>query len=143
MSIKRILTLVFYAIVLIVAIIGFSQIFISENVELGTSILLNFTIGLLVLIILSTFLASPVLAILANPKGFVKSLIGAGVLLVIFGIGYAIAGDEVTRATEAMGIDTASKSKLIGGVINTVFILIVLGVLSYIYSSISSLIKQL
>lgn len=156
MSIKRILTLVFYAIVLIISIVGFVKIFTADaigksieemvsdpDIMMGTAILITLSVILISIVILSAFIASPAIAIVANPKGFVKSLIGAGALLVVFGIGYAMAGNEVTRGFEAMGIDSAAKSKLIGGVIYTVFILIVVGVLAYIYSSISSLLKQL
>lgn len=156
MSIKRIVTLVFYAIVLIVATIGFAKIFNADafgktieemkydpDIIAGTSTLIGLSIALIVIVIASTFVVSPVQAIIANPKGFVKSLIGAVVLVVIFFIGYALSGDEVNRTYEAMGITTAGQSKLIGGVIYTVFLLIIIGIAAYVYSSISSLLKQL
>lgn len=156
MSLKRILTMALYAIVLIISIVGFVKIFSAEalgktveemladpDIIMGTAILITLSVILIVIVILSAFLASPILAVLSNPKGFVKSLIGAGALLVIFFLGYALAGDEITRTYKTMGIDTPGQSKLIGGVIYTVFILIVLGVLSFIYSSINSLLKQL
>lgn len=156
MSLQKILRAVLYVLVAAVTVIGFAKIFgsdaISSEVEVmladeaiqgGTSVLFVLTIVLISLIVAVAFLVSPVVGIVQNPKGFVKSLIGIGVLLVIFFIGYAVAGDGVTRTYEAMGVTTAGQSKLVGGVINTVFILIVLGVLAYIYSSINSVLKQL
>ncbi len=156
MPIKRIVTLAFYALVLITSIVGFVKIFTADamgksieemiadpQIISGVTLLITLSVILIVIVVLAAFLASPILAIMANPKGFIKSLIGAGVLLVVFGIGYAFAGDEVTREYKAMGVDTATESKLLGGVIYTMFILIVIGVLTYIYSSINSLLKQL
>lgn len=156
MSLKRILTMALYAIVLIISVVGFVKIFTADalgktveemvsdpDIIMGTAILITLSVVLIVIVIFSAFLASPILAIISNPQGFIKSLIGAGALLVVFFIGYALAGDEVTRTYETMGINSPGQSKMIGGVIYTVFILIVLGVLSFIYSSINSLLKQL
>lgn len=156
MPLKRILTLALYAIVLIIAAVGFAKIFTADafgktieemladpDIIAGTAILITLSVVLIVIVIFSTFVASPILAIIANPKGFIKSLIGIGALLVVFFIGYSISGSEVNRTYEAMGITTGGQSKLIGGVIYTVFILILIGVVSYIYSSINSLLKQL
>lgn len=156
MSLKRIITLVFYAIVVIVATVGFVKIFSSDalgelpevmlsdpDIVAGTALLIMLSVILVAVIVFSTFLASPILGIISNPKGIVKSLIGAAILLVIFFISYAMADDTVTRGFEAMGIDTPGKSQLIGGVITTVFALIVIGIVAYIFSSINSLLKQL
>lgn len=156
MPLKRILTLALYAIVLIIAAVGFAKIFTSDafggtidsmlldpDIISGTAILITLSVVLICVVIFSTFVASPILAIISNPQGFVKSLIGAGALLVVFFIGYSISGDELNRTYEAMGITTPGQSKLIGGVIYTVFLLILIGVVSYVYSSINSLLKQL
>lgn len=156
MSPKRIITIAFYVLVLIVSVVGLVKIFGSSSlgttpeemlgdngIQSGTGILIILSIVLMVIIAAVTFLLSPVLNIIQNPKGFLRSLIGVGVLLVVFLIGYAMAGEEVTPVYQSMGIDTPGKSKMIGGMLNATYTFMVFGILAYAYSSVNSLLKQI
>lgn len=156
MSPKRIITIAFYVLVLIISVVGFAKIFGSdtlgevpevmlddEGIQSGTGILIILSILLISVITLVTFILGPVLNIIHNPKGFLRSLIGVGVLLVVFLIGYAMASNEVTPIYQSMGIDTPGKSKMIGGVLNATYAFMVFGVLAYAYSSVNSLLKQI
>lgn len=156
MSLNRIITIVFYVVVLIISVVGFAKIFGSESLGLdsatmvadekiqsGTGWLIGLSMFLIAVVTLVTFVLGPVLNIMQNPKGILRSLMGVGVVLVVFVIGYSVAGDSVTDVYKSMGIDTPGKSKMIGGVLNTTYVLLIFGVLSYVYSSINSLLKQL
>lgn len=156
MSPKRIITIAFYVLVLIISVVGFAKIFSSsalgsapevmlddEGIQSGTGLLIVLSIILISVIAAVTFLLGPVLNIIQNPKGFLRSLVGVGVLLVVFLIGYAMAGNEVTPIYQAMGIDTPGKSQMIGGVLNATYAFMLFGILSYAYSSVNSLLKQL
>lgn len=156
MSPKRIITIAFYVLVLIISVVGLVKIFGSSSlgttpeemlgdngIQSGTGILIILSIVLMVIIAAVTFLLSPVLNIIQNPKGFLRSLVGVGVLLVVFLIGYAMAGEEVTPVYQSMGIDTPGKSKMIGGMLNATYAFMVFGILAYAYSSVNSLLKQI
>jgi len=69
-----------------------------------------------------------------------KSAGGAVVLLVIFGISYALSGSELSSSAVANGV-TESSSKLIGGGLTMFYILFFLSVLGLLYSEISKALK--
>ena len=75
------------------------------------------TVGVLAAIIMPLFQA-----ITTDPKSLLKSAMGLGVIVVIYFIGYASAGDEVTAKYSEFGVD-ASISKMVGGILNTMYIL--------------------
>ncbi|MCH7513245.1 MAG: hypothetical protein IH947_04775 [Bacteroidetes bacterium] len=75
------------------------------------------TVGVLAAIIMPLFQA-----ITTDPKSLLKSAMGLGVIVVIYFIGYALAGDEVTAKYSEFGVD-ASISKMVGGILNTMYIL--------------------
>ena len=75
------------------------------------------TVGVLAAIIMPLFQA-----ITTDPKSLLKSAMGLGVIVVIYFIGYALAGNEVTAKYSEFGVD-ASISKMVGGILNTMYIL--------------------
>jgi len=77
---------------------------------------------------------------LKDTKMLISSAGGAGLLLVIFGISYAISGSELSNSAVASGVDETS-SKLIGGGLIMFYILFFIGVLGLIYSEISKALK--
>jgi hypothetical protein len=71
-----------------------------------------------------TSIGMPIINAIKNPVGLVKSLIGIVGLVVLFGVAYALSGDEVSVKMAAYGT-TASSSKMIGaGMIMFYFILL-------------------
>ncbi|MCS6832152.1 MAG: hypothetical protein NZ521_01145 [Flammeovirgaceae bacterium] len=93
------------------------------------------------------FIAAVALAVLLSlytglkdPQKFLKSLIGAGVLVVVLIIGYVFAGNEVTPVYTQFGVD-ASLSKTIGGMLNTTYILFIVAILGIAADSILKFIR--
>jgi hypothetical protein len=154
MPLKRILTLAFYLVVLIWAGVGFYYMLVlgkhdgkadqwlrDPNIQKGTAIAMGLSYVLTVAMVLAVVF-SAVLNYIQNPKMLVRALMGLGVLVVVFLVGYALAGNEVTLNYEKFDV-TASQSKLIGGILNATYILVIVAVVAYLYSSINSLLKQL
>jgi hypothetical protein len=82
----------------------------------------------------------PIIHMLKEPKALLESAIGIGVLLVVFGVSYALSGSDVNLKAAAVGI-TETTSKLIGAGLIMFYITLVLSVLALIYSEISNAIK--
>ena len=82
----------------------------------------------------------PIIHMLKEPSSLVQSAIGIGVLLVLFGVSYALSGSEVNLKAAAVGI-TETTSKLIGAGLIMFYITLVLSVAALIYSEISNAIK--
>ena len=75
-----------------------------------------------------------------NPKALVKSVIGIVALLVIFGIGYAAANSNITPIYTEFGVNE-SGSKMIGGILNMMYILVVLAIVGIIADSVLKFIR--
>jgi hypothetical protein len=82
----------------------------------------------------------PLVNSLQNPKGLIRSAIGVVIILVLFGIGYALSDDTLSRTAVSAGM-TASSVKLIGAGLIMFYIVLVGAVLALIYSEISKALK--
>jgi hypothetical protein len=80
----------------------------------------------------------PLINAIGNPRTLVKGVAGLVVILVIFGIGYSIAGAEVTATYSKFGID-AGLSKYVGGIISTTYILVVIAIVGIAFTEISKI----
>ena len=76
-----------------------------------------------------------------NPKSLITSGIGLGSILVLFFIAWLISGNEVNASYAEFGVDS-SLSKMIGGLITLVYLLIGIAVSGIIYSEISKTFKN-
>jgi len=92
----------------------------------------------LVLIALLGAIILPLIQAFGQPKSLLK--VGGGFLIiaVIFVISWAISGDEVTQIYTNFGVNS-SVSKLVGGSLIMVYILMATLVVGLIYSEISKL----
>lgn len=90
-----------------------------------------------ILIVLSALAAViiPLAQSMGDPQSLVKSGIGLGALLVVFLIGYLLAGSEATPGV------TESTSKLVGGAIISMYIFFFLALGGIVYTEVSKLIK--
>jgi len=95
----------------------------------------------LVLIAALSVIILPLINAISNPKTLVRGLLGILFLGVVFLIGYAIAGSEVTTSYLEAGVDTESSSKLIGGALMTMYILIGLALVLMVYTEIVKIFK--
>lgn len=82
----------------------------------------------------------PLIKAFDNPRSIIGTFIGLGVLAVIFFIGYAVAGNEVTAKYETFGVD-AGISQTIGGVLIMFYILLVVAALAIVVSEVSRIFK--
>jgi hypothetical protein len=80
----------------------------------------------------------PLINAIGNPKTLLKGAAGLVVILLVFGIGYSIAGAEVTATYSKFGID-AGLSKYVGGIISTTYILVVIALIGIVYTEISKI----
>jgi len=79
----------------------------------------------------------PLINALKDPKDLMKSLMGVGVLAVIFLISYGVSGNEVTALYTEFKVD-AGLSKLIGG---SIIMCYILGVISIIGIVVNGFVK--
>ncbi len=73
-----------------------------------------------------------------DKSGLVKSGIMLGVILVLFIIGYVLSGSEVTAVYQNFGV-TEGRSKFIGGMLITTYLMIAIAVVGFVYSRIKDL----
>lgn len=96
-----------------------------------------------ILVVLGVVLAVvfPIISSVSEPKKMVKSAIGLGVILVVFGIGYVISGSELTAKYIESGVDTEGLSKMIGGMLTMVYILMGIASAGIVYTELNKAIK--
>jgi hypothetical protein len=94
----------------------------------------------LLFIAVAAALIFPIINSLSNPSSLLRAGIGIGIVLVLFGLSYALAGSELPRSAVAAGL-SGSSVKLIGAGLIMLYIVFVLAVLALIYSEISKALK--
>lgn len=96
-----------------------------------------------ILVILGVLLAIifPIISSVGEPKKMVKTLIGLGAILVVFGLGYIISGSELTAKYIESGVDTEGLSKMIGGMLTMVYILMGIAAAGIVYTELNKAIK--
>ena len=82
----------------------------------------------------------PLINAISSPKQLMKTMIGLAGLFVIFGIAYALSGDEVTAGYAKRGID-AGLSKFVGGGLTMMYLMFGLSIVGILYSEISKVFK--
>jgi hypothetical protein len=87
-----------------------------------------------------TAVVFPLLQAVKTPGSFKKSVIGIGVIVIVFGISYALSGSDVTAKQMALGVDEGS-SKLIGAGLTMFYFTLLGSVVGIIYSEISKALK--
>lgn len=83
----------------------------------------------------------PIISSISEPKKMVKTLIGLGVILVVFGLGYVISGSELTAKYIESGVETEGLSKMIGGLLTMVYILLGIAAAGIVYTELNKAIK--
>lgn len=94
----------------------------------------------LVALALLTALILPLINAFDNPKSLVKIGGGLAAMIVVFLIGYAIAGSEVTEVYANFGVGP-DLSKYVGGILNLSFILVILAVVGILITEASKIFK--
>jgi len=100
-------------------------------VEIG----LRLTYVLLIIGTLAAVIMPLVQAIRSDPKSLVKSLIGVGIIAVVYLIGYAIAGSDVGPNYSEFGVDSGI-SKVVGGMLNTMYLLMIAAIVGILFTEV-------
>jgi len=82
----------------------------------------------------------PLINSIGNPKTLLKSLVGVVVIIILFGIAYAISGSEVTATYSKFGVD-AGMSKYVGASLITMYLLVVISIVGIFATEISKLFR--
>ncbi len=96
---------------------------------------------ILIAVALLAAIVLPLLNSLSNPKSLLKTLGGVVLLVVLFFIAYAISGGEVLPTYVEQGVTTSGTSKFVGGVLITMYILIVFALLAIAITEIKKVFK--
>jgi hypothetical protein len=99
-----------------------------------------YALYVLLFIAVAAAIIFPLINSLSNPSGLIKSAIGVGVILVLFGIAYALSDNALPRSAIAAGLSESSV-KLIGAGLIMLYIVFILAVLALIYSEVSKAFK--
>lgn len=95
--------------------------------------------GLLGLAVLAAIVL-PLINSLGNPKSLLKGLLGIVAILILYGIAYALSGNEVTASYAKFGVD-AGMSKFVGAFLTTMYLLLVISVVGIFFTEISKIFK--
>ncbi len=107
-----------------------------DFVEIG----LKLTYALLAVGVIAAIAMPIVQALTSDPKSLGKAAIGIGFILVVYFIGYAISGNEVTASYAEFGVDSVI-SKRIGGLLNAMYLLMILALVGILFTEVSKLAK--
>jgi hypothetical protein len=99
-----------------------------------------YTFYALLLIAIIAAVVFPILHSIKEPSALLKSAIGLGVVIVVFGISYALADSSVNLKAAALGV-TESSSKMIGAGLIMFYIALVASLAALLYSEISKALK--
>jgi hypothetical protein len=99
-----------------------------------------YALYVLLIIAVAAAIIFPLVNSLSNPRSLVRSGIAVVVMLVIFGVAYALSESELTRSAIAAGL-SESAVKLVSAGLIMLYIVFVLAVLALIYSEISKALK--
>ena len=95
---------------------------------------------LLIIGIVAALFMPLIQAITSNPKSLAKGAMGLGFIVVVYLIGYAMSGNEVTSSYIEFGVD-AGLSKSVGGLINAMYLLMGLALAGILYTEVSKLVR--
>lgn len=134
-GLTKILSIVLYSLLGISALLGI--MFYLGALDYGVLIYWCYTLFFVGALAAVVF---PIIAMAKNPTGAKSALIGVGALLVVFGISYLMAGDEMTDKY-AKFISGPEASKQVSMGLIAFYILIIGAILATVVSSFSKLFK--
>lgn len=82
----------------------------------------------------------PLIKAIDDPKSIIEPAIGLGILFTIFGIAYAVSSDEVLPRYITFNVGPGI-SKLVGGLLTTMYLLLGAAVIAIIYTEVSKAFK--
>jgi len=141
--------LIYYLIIAALTLFVLVYIFGIENIKeielaknsVGVSIGMVLTYILLGLGLIGV-LANSIKGMVNNPQSGVRSLIGVGIIAVLFLIGYLIDGGGMKAGWEKFGIDSNGVSKAVGGALIMMYIILFGAVLIAVFGPFLRLLRK-
>ena len=96
---------------------------------------------ILIVIGVVTAIVFPLINAMSEPKNLVKSGIGVVAILIVFGIGYALSDSSLTTKFIQSGVETENLSKVIGGALTMVYLLMGVAIIGIVYTEFSKVFK--
>ncbi len=95
-----------------------------------------------ILVVLALLLAIvlPLISAVSNPRSLLGTVVGLVGIAIVFFIGYSLADNEVTTIYTKFGI-TESSSKLVGGALIAMYILVILALISIVVTEVTKIVK--
>ena len=81
----------------------------------------------------------PLIQSFGNPRALLGALVGVVAIAILFFIGYSVAGNEVIPLYIKNNVTSAVTSKMIGGALITMYILILLALVSIVVTEITKI----
>ena len=81
----------------------------------------------------------PLIQSFSNPRALLGTLVGVVAIAILFFIGYTIAGNEVLPVYVKNNVTSEVTSKMVGGALITMYILILLALVSIVFTEISKI----
>ncbi|KAA3650253.1 MAG: hypothetical protein DWP98_05625 [Bacteroidetes bacterium] len=134
-GLSKMLTIVLYALMGVSALLG--VLFYTGTVD--SEILIYWCYALFALGAIAA-IVFPILQMAKNPKGAKSALIGVGALVIVFGISYALAGDEMSDKYAGF-ISGPEASKRVSTGLISFYILAVAAIVATVYSGVSKMFK--
>lgn len=83
----------------------------------------------------------PLIQAIGDPKSMLGTVVGIVIIAVIFFIGFSIATDEVTNVYINNKVTEGTTSKMIGGAIITMYILVILAIVGIVITEVTKVFK--
>ena len=109
-----------------------------EQIVVNVGIILAYIMIVLGVVLAVVF---PLINAISQPQLLVKAGVGLVGILVIFGLGYALSDSNLTAKFIQSGVDSGSLSRMIGGALKMVYLLMVVAVVGIVYTEFSKVVK--
>ena len=147
-TLSKILKIVLAVIMAITVILGaLFYIKVAPNSDNITEDLMKYVnwimvwgVLLLALTAFVTIIIGPIMSVIANPKGIIKSLISVGIIAVILVIGYAMSNiEEIQLAVPVKNL--AATQRIADTSLYSMYILGILGIVAIVFAEVKNLLK--
>lgn len=137
LSIIKYILLIVSAIVVIAGAVTFVDG--EENATLNLMLVWSFAMVILTIVLT---IAMPLVAVFQNPKSAVRSLIGLGVIVVVFLVSYALATDDPITLASGSVIDNSFELKFSDTALYATYIAFAGVILSILYGELYKVFKK-
>ena len=96
---------------------------------------------ILVGIALVAAIVLPIIQSISDPKSLLGTVVGVVIIAVIFFVGYSISSDEVTNVYVNNNVTEPTTSKMIGGAIVTMYIMVVIALVGIVITEVTKVFK--